>query len=109
MAETTSRHDFVRSNRTGGAETVLRTSPGAKNTGFKGPYGDETIRVRVAAPPVDGEANPEIVRFIARTLDVPESDVGITYGLSSRDKIVRVSSLDADHTYRKISGRPGPG
>ena len=48
------------------------------------------LRVRVAAPPVDGAANESLVRLLAAVLDVPRSDVTIESGATSRVKRVRV-------------------
>jgi uncharacterized protein (TIGR00251 family) len=47
------------------------------------------LRVRVAAPPVDGAANEELVRVLARALKVPPRDVEITSGHASKVKHIR--------------------
>ena len=49
------------------------------------------LKVRLAAPPVDGAANDELIRTLARALGVKRSAVEITAGHSSRTKHVRVS------------------
>lgn len=54
---------------------------------------DGTLRVRVAAPPVDGAANAALMRLIARELDVPVSAVRIAAGASGRSKVVEVDGL----------------
>ena len=51
------------------------------------------LRVRIAAPPVDGAANEELVRLLARALRVPRSAVEITAGHSAKLKTVRVAGL----------------
>lgn len=51
------------------------------------------LKVRVAAPPVDGAANEELVRFLARTLGVARSRVRLERGASSKRKSFRVSEL----------------
>jgi uncharacterized protein (TIGR00251 family) len=68
----------------------LRVSPGAKRTSIEGPYGESAIRLRVAAPPVDGKANAEVERFMAGLLGTPRSDVAVVRGALSRDKVVLV-------------------
>ena len=68
----------------------LRASPGAKRTTIEGPFGEDAIRLRAAAPPVDGKANVEIESFLAELLGTPRSDVSVLRGASSRDKVVRV-------------------
>jgi uncharacterized protein (TIGR00251 family) len=54
---------------------------------------DGSLRVRVAAPPVDGAANEELVRTLARALNVPARDVEITSGHTSKLKHVRVRGV----------------
>ena len=53
------------------------------------------LRVRIAAPPVDGAANEELVRLLARALRVPRSAVEITAGQSAKLKTVRVAGLES--------------
>jgi len=52
------------------------------------------LRIRVAAAPVDGAANEELVRLLARALRVPRSAVEITAGHSAKLKTVRVTGLE---------------
>jgi uncharacterized protein (TIGR00251 family) len=79
----------------------LRVSPGAKRTSIDGPFGESAIRLRAAAPPVDGKANAEIERFLAELLGTSSSDVSVLRGASSRDKVVRVRGL-GEEEIRKI-------
>jgi uncharacterized protein len=51
------------------------------------------LRVRIAAPPVDGAANEELIRTLARALRVPRRDVEIISGHSSRIKQVSVRNV----------------
>lgn len=67
----------------------VHVQPGAKRTAAGGTHGD-ALRIRLAAPPVDGKANAELVRFLARAFDVPLRNVAILRGESSRDKAVRI-------------------
>jgi len=59
-----------------------------------GPYGD-AWKVRVAAAPEQGRANDELVRVLARALEVDRRAVRVVAGASSRDKVVEVDGLDA--------------
>lgn len=52
------------------------------------------LRIRVAAAPVDGAANEELVRLLSRALRVPRSAVEITAGHSAKLKTVRVVGLE---------------
>ena len=56
---------------------------------------DGALRVRIAAPPVDGAANQELIRALAKALHVPRSSITIVSGQSSRLKQVSVTGVDA--------------
>jgi uncharacterized protein (TIGR00251 family) len=58
--------------------------------------GERVLRVRVAAPPVDGAANAALVRLLAKALGVPKSAVAIVGGKTSRDKTVEVAGDPAE-------------
>jgi len=68
----------------------LRVSPGAKRSSIEGAYGQDALKLRVAAPPVDGKANADAERFLAKMLGVPRSEVAVLRGASGRDKAVLV-------------------
>lgn len=57
---------------------------------------DTPIGVRIAAPPRDGEANTEVVRFVAKTLGVRKSGVRIIKGEKGREKVVEVEDGDME-------------
>jgi len=58
-------------------------------------HGD-AVKVRLAAPPVDGAANEELIRFVAERLGVPRSTVRIAAGAASRRKVVEVDGASAE-------------
>lgn len=60
------------------------------------------VRVRVAAPPVDGAANEELVRFLARYLGVTRSAVTIVRGQSARDKTVTIEGMTTAAAIRRL-------
>ena len=70
---------------------ALHVQPGAKRTEVAGTYGD-ALKVRLAAPPVDGKANAELVRFLAEAFGVAQRDVAILRGETSRRKLVRIGA-----------------
>lgn len=78
-----------------GARFRVRAQPRASRTELAGEYGD-AVRIRLAAPPVDGEANAELIRYLAKLLRVPKSAITILSGDSGRDKRVEVDGVDAD-------------
>lgn len=73
----------------------LRVQPRASRTELAGEYGD-ALKLRITAPPVEGKANEECRRFLAKLLDVPASAVEIVSGISSKDKVIRVHNINAE-------------
>jgi uncharacterized protein len=65
---------------------------------------DGIVQVRVSAPPVDGKANEALRRLIAKSVGVAPSKVSIVRGEKSRDKVVRIESLDDAAVRRALSG-----
>ena len=84
-----------RREETSGGKTAvvltLHVQPGAKRTEVAGLHGD-AVKVRLAAPPVDGKANAELMRYLADTFGVPLRNVTLVRGETSRQKIVRVAA-----------------
>jgi uncharacterized protein (TIGR00251 family) len=68
---------------------ALHVQPSAKRSEFAGTHGD-AVKVKLAAPPVDGKANAELIRFIAAEFGVPRRNVQLVRGETSRAKTVRV-------------------
>ena len=54
------------------------------------------LRIRLAAPPVDGAANEELVRVLARALKVPRSSIQITSGHTSKVKQLKITGAPPD-------------
>jgi uncharacterized protein len=81
----------------------VRVTPRAGRTGFAGMRGD-VLLVRLAAAPVDGAANDELINLIAKTLRIPKRDVTIVSGERSRTKRIRIAGLDRQHALSKLVG-----
>jgi hypothetical protein len=77
-----------------GVRLAVRVQPRAARSEVAGRFGDR-IRIRLAAPPVDGAANEALVRFLAEALGVPPRAVTITSGHASRSKTVIASGVSA--------------
>ena len=60
------------------------------------------LKIRLAAPPVDGAANEELVLFLARLLEVPRSRISLVAGEASKHKLVRVEGITLASTLRKL-------
>jgi uncharacterized protein (TIGR00251 family) len=74
---------------------TLHIQPGAKKTEFAGRHGD-ALKIRLAAPPVDGKANAALLKFVAETLRLPKSAVTLKSGQTSRRKVLEVIGAEAE-------------
>ena len=81
---------------------ALRIQPRASRTEVAAVVGD-TLKIRVAAPPVDDAANRALLRFLADQLDCPKSAVRLLRGRSGRQKIVAVQGDSAEHARRRLT------
>jgi uncharacterized protein (TIGR00251 family) len=78
---------------------AVRVVPRASRTAAAGEH-DGALRVRVAAPPVEGAANEALVRFLARELGVPVRAVEIVSGHASKSKRVCVTGASAERVIK---------
>jgi uncharacterized protein (TIGR00251 family) len=80
-----------------GAAMAVHITPRSRKNELTGISADGTLRVRLAAPPVEGAANKALLELLAHILGVRTSNLEIIAGEKGRDKIVSVVDLDA-HT-----------
>ena len=85
-----------------GAIVDVRVIPRATRSAIAGTRG-EALLVRLKAPPVDGAANVELIRFLADLLGVPQRNIQIVSGERSRGKRVRISGRTAADVERILS------
>ena len=71
-------------------EIVVRVVPRASRSEIVGMH-DGALKVRIAAAPVDGAANAELVKLLAKSFGVAKSDIEIVAGGSSKTKRVRIT------------------
>lgn len=90
----------------GGIRIRVRVQPRASRSEVAGTFGD-ALRIRVAAPPVDGEANRELLRFLSRALGVPASAARIAHGPGGRTKLVEIDGVEAEAAIRALQGGGG--
>jgi uncharacterized protein (TIGR00251 family) len=74
------------------ARITVKVHPRARRTAIAGRLGD-AWKLDLAAPPVDGKANEECVRFFASLAGVPRSRVRIVLGAASRTKVIEIEGL----------------
>jgi uncharacterized protein len=71
----------------------LHVQPGAKRSEFAGEHGDR-MKLRLAAPAVEGKANEALVEFLAGYFGVPKRNVRVASGLKSRQKRVIIDGAE---------------
>lgn len=74
---------------------ALKVTPGARKNEILGweddyPQVGRVLKVKIAAPPVEGKANKEIVLFLAKALGVTKSSIELVHGTSGRIKLVEI-------------------
>jgi uncharacterized protein len=72
-----------------GVRLRVKAVPRAPRSEVAGIYGD-AVRVRLAAPPVEGAANEELIRFLADTLSLPRTAIRLVSGQTSRSKVITI-------------------
>ena len=77
-----------------GLTFAVRIVPRASRSEFAGEH-NGALRIRIAAPPVEGAANRELIRLLAKTFRLPQNAVEIVSGAASKSKIVRITGADS--------------
>jgi uncharacterized protein len=85
----------------GGVIISVRVVARASRSEIAGMRGGALL-VRLAAPPVDGAANQELVDVLSKVLAVPKRDVSIVSGTSSKQKRVRISGITVDRAASRL-------
>ncbi|HWP55686.1 MAG TPA: DUF167 domain-containing protein, partial [Pyrinomonadaceae bacterium] len=75
-----------------GITFTVRIVPRASTSEIVGVH-EGALRIRIAAPPVEGAANRELIRLLAKRFKVPQNAVEIISGASSKNKIIRLKGV----------------
>ena len=75
---------------------AVKVQPGARKNSIIG-YSDSVLRVKIAAPPVEGKANKELIAYLSNILDVRKSAINIEKGQTSRNKLISIAGMDEAH------------
>jgi uncharacterized protein (TIGR00251 family) len=75
------------------ARITVRVHPRAKRTAIAGRFGD-AYKIDLAAPPVDGKANEECLRYLAELAGVPRRRARIVSGATARIKVIELEGLE---------------
>lgn len=90
------------STKDGRVTFAVRVQPRASKSGVAGEL-DGVLKIRLASPPVEGQANEELIRLIAKLFDAPRQRVAILSGQTSKNKVVSVSGISIDDASRVLS------
>jgi len=81
----------------------VRVQPRAARSELAGEYGD-ALRIRLAAPPVDGAANDELVSFLSNVFAVARKSIRILAGETARSKLIEIEGI-TERAVRDIASR----
>jgi hypothetical protein len=87
--------------RAGAVRFFVRVVPRASQSSIEGIYGG-ALKVKIAAPPVDGAANEELVAVLAKAFDVARSRIRVVRGARSRTKSVEIEGVRASDIRLRI-------
>jgi len=85
-----------------GAALAVRLTPRASKNEIVEILSDGTVKVHVTAPPVEGQANEALLKFLGQVLGVPRSRLDVVAGATGRDKLISVIDMDAADVHKKI-------
>jgi len=90
-----------------GSALAVRVTPRASRNENVEVLDDGTIKVRLAAPPTDNEANEALINFLSEILGVPKTKLDIVAGEVGRDKLVSVVDMDVETAHQRILAHLG--
>ncbi len=85
-----------------GAAITVRVVPRSGRNEIVEIQEDGTIKIRLKAAPVEGQANKALIEFLSEILDTAKSNIEIVAGQSGRDKLITILDLDSDTVQKKI-------
>lgn len=91
-------------DKSGGISIKINAKPGAKNNNITD-ISSDGVGVQINAPPTDGEANAELIKYLSKVLGLRKSDLSLDRGSRSRNKILIVhsTSLGIESITEKIN------
>lgn len=95
---------YLRAAKEGGVLLEVYVQPGAKKTEWVGIYGDR-LKIRLAAPPIEGRANKALCVWVAHELGVAPSSVAVGKGLTGRMKTLHISALTPHRVAELVNSR----
>ena len=90
-----------------GSALAVRVTPRASRNEVVEFLNDGTIKIRIAAPPSDNEANETLIEFLSEILGIPKSRLDIVAGAAGRDKLISVMDMDVETVHQRIGAHLG--
>lgn len=78
------------------ARLSVRLCPNASRDEIVGFDGQQRLRIKVAAPPVGGAANKQLIKLLSKRLRLSKLNISIASGQKRRDKVVEIKGLCSD-------------
>ncbi|MGF1503808.1 MAG: YggU family protein [Chloroflexi bacterium] len=94
--------DFNITDASGGAALTVKIVPLANRTEIVGIQEDGTLKVRLMSAPVDGQANEELIMFLAEFFGCKPEEIEIVAGQDSRKKLISLTNVDPAEVDRLI-------
>jgi uncharacterized protein (TIGR00251 family) len=85
-----------------GAALAVRVTPRASRNEVTEIQSDGTVKVRLTAPPVDGEANKALIVFMAEVLGTTPSKIEIVAGQTGKDKLITILDMDKEEVQNRL-------
>lgn len=82
---------------------VVRVQPNAERNEVLG-FKDDVLRMKIAAPPVKGKANQELITFLSDILGIGKSNLAIEKGITGRRKVISITGLTQTQIIERVTG-----
>ena len=89
------KRDFIITDASRGAAITVKIVPKANRTELVGIDDDGTVKIRLMSPPIAGQANEELVGFLAEVLGIDARGIEIVAGHDGRKKLISLLNIDA--------------
>lgn len=80
----------------------FRIIPNARKTELAGEYAN-AVKIKLSAPPIEGKANAELIKYLSKSLGVSKSSIAFVSGETSKDKLLEIPNFDMKAIIEKLS------
>ncbi|MDX8414793.1 DUF167 domain-containing protein [Intestinicryptomonas porci] len=80
----------------------FRIIPNARKTELAGEYAN-AVKIKLSAPPIEGKANAELIKYLSKSLGVSKSSITFVSGETSKDKLLEIPNFDMKAIIEKLS------